>query len=88
VGALFTRGWWPVFVASVVLAAWIEEWGWDRLVWHERGALFPGADVVLSGSALALVVPLLALPQATHYLLDAWIWRVKGNPGLAGRLGL
>jgi hypothetical protein len=33
-------------------------------------------------------VPLLALPQATHYLLDAWIWRVKGNPELARRLGL
>ena len=26
---------------------------------------------------LALVVPLLALPQATHYLLDAWIWKVR-----------
>jgi hypothetical protein len=88
VASLFTRGWWPVFVATAIAAAWMEEWGWDRLVWHERGALFPGLDVFPSGSALALVVPLLALPQATHYLLDAWIWRVKGNPGLAERLGL
>ncbi|MEO6979448.1 MAG: hypothetical protein ABI113_13750 [Mucilaginibacter sp.] len=26
---------------------------------------------------LALVVPLLALPQSTHYVLDGFIWRVK-----------
>jgi hypothetical protein len=33
-------------------------------------------------------VPLLAVPQATHYLLDAWIWRTgAANPGLAERLG-
>jgi hypothetical protein len=63
--------------------AWAEEWGWDRLVWHERAALFPGPGWAASPEALALVVPLLALPQATHYLLDAWIWRTQGNPGLA-----
>ena len=33
--------------------------------------------------ALALLVPLLALPQATHYLLDGFIWRSKENPKLA-----
>jgi hypothetical protein len=87
VASLFRSRMWPVFVATVIVVAWLEEWGWDRLVWHERGGLFPGADVFLSGSALALVVPLLALPQATHYVLDAWIWRVKENPGLAERLG-
>jgi hypothetical protein len=37
--------------------------------------------------ALALIVPLLALPQATHYVLDGWIWRARGNPGLQQRLG-
>jgi hypothetical protein len=24
-------------------------------------------------------VPLLALPQATHYVLDGWIWRTRNN---------
>lgn len=35
----------------------------------------------------ALLIPLLALPQATHYLLDAWLWRFDGsNPGLRERI--
>ena len=64
--------------------AWLEEWGWDRFVWHERPGLFPGPDLSPGARALALLVPLLALPQATHYVLDAWIWRTRGNPRLAG----
>ena len=32
---------------------------------------------------LWLFVPLLTVPQATHYVLDAYIWRFDGsNPGL------
>jgi hypothetical protein len=87
-GLVFRARGWPLFLVSLAAVAWVEEWGWDRFVWHERPALFPGPDLSPSSAALALLVPLLALPQSTHYLLDAWIWRVKGNPGLAGRLGL
>jgi len=87
-GRVFHARGWPLYLASVALIAWIEEWGWDRLVWHERPGLFPGPDLALSGAALALLVPVLAVPQATHYVLDAWIWRMKGNPGLARRLGM
>jgi hypothetical protein len=66
-----------LFLALVALLAYLEELGWDRLVWHERPELFPGPAFGLpSGAAIALV-PLLALPQSTHYLLDAWIWRGK-----------
>jgi hypothetical protein len=86
-GRVFHARGWPLFLATLVAAAWLEEWGWDRFVWHERPLLFPGPDFAASAAALALLVPLLALPQATHYLLDAWIWRRKGNPGLADRLG-
>ncbi|MCC6273443.1 MAG: hypothetical protein IT572_08250 [Deltaproteobacteria bacterium] len=28
---------------------------------------------------LAILVPLLALPQATHYVLDGFIWRMRGG---------
>jgi hypothetical protein len=80
---LFAPRLWPLYLAPLLLLAWLEEWGWDRVLWHERGFLFPGAELLLSRGALALVVPLLALPQATHYLLDAWIWRVRSeNPEL------
>ena len=33
-----------------------------------------------SDAILVWLVPLLALPQITHYLLDAYIWRL-GRPG-------
>ena len=64
-----------LFLAPLVAFAFLEEWGWDRLLWHENGALFPGAALDPGPVLLSLLVPLLALPQATHYLLDAWIWR-------------
>ena len=29
--------------------------------------------------ALSLIVPLLAVPQLTHYILDGVIWRLRTN---------
>ena len=78
-----------LFAAPLLAVAFLEEWGWDRLVWHENGQFFPGAALEPGTMLLSLVVPLLALPQATHYLLDAWIWRMKPeNAGTASALGL
>ena len=73
---------WPlIFVATLWLLAYAEELLWDRGVWHERAWLFGGAWDV---SALKFVlVPLLALPQVTHYVLDGFIWRRKSNPQLS-----
>jgi len=65
-----------VFVGLVIALAFVEELFWDRLVWHERSWLF-GASAPLATTALALVVPLLALPQATHYVLDGFVWRAR-----------
>jgi hypothetical protein len=31
-----------LFAGPLLALAFLEEWGWDRLVWHENGALFPG----------------------------------------------
>src|SRR5574341_983441 len=77
VARAFRPGAWPLYLAPVLLAAWSEEWLWDRVVWHEHGVLFPGPALAPAAGTLALLVPLLALPQATHYLLDAWVWRVR-----------
>jgi len=88
VARLFRPRAWPLYLAPLLVVAFVEEWAWDRFVWHERAALFPGPTLLLGPAALALLVPLLALPQATHYLLDAWIWRVRPeNPDLARYLG-
>ncbi|MES2984738.1 MAG: hypothetical protein V4735_06095 [Pseudomonadota bacterium] len=79
----FTRAWLPVFIGLLVLLAYVEEGLWDALVWTEhRGVFAPfGFLPAIEGKeTLALLVPLLALPQLTHYALDGFIWRLK-TPG-------
>src|SRR5262249_13089327 len=87
-GRLFSPRGGGVFLLLLVAAADLEESLWDGLVWHDRESLFPLRGFVLSDSALAMVVPLLALPQATHYVLDAFLWKPGSDPALAARLGL
>ncbi len=72
------------FAAAVWVLAFAEELLWDRLVWHDRDWLFGPGWAARDWRWLA--VPLLALPQLTHYLLDGLVWRRRGNPGftLAG----
>lgn len=63
------------FAGILVVLAFAEELLWDRLIWHDRPWLFDSTGTELGPIAAALVVPLLALPQATHYALDAVLWR-------------
>jgi hypothetical protein len=72
-----------VFLATLWLAAYVEEMLWDRGFWHERSWLF-GRGIDL-GRAAWIIAPLLAVPQLTHYVLDGWLWRRRSNPRL-GRL--
>jgi hypothetical protein len=86
------RGALPIVLGTyyglLVALAFAEETLWDRLVWHERAEWF-GAGPELAGVGLAAAVALLTVPQATHYVLDRFIWRVgPDNPRLAGQLGL
>jgi hypothetical protein len=85
---------WAVVLAAyyggLVALALLEETLWDRLLWHDRPELFgAGTDVALAHPvATAAVVALLTVPQATHYVIDRWIWRVgPNNPELARQLG-
>lgn len=85
---------WPVLVAAyygiVVALAYGEEWLWDRSLWHDHPTVFGDSTFAIPESSWlgALLVGLLATPQATHYILDRWIWRVgPHNPGLARALG-
>jgi hypothetical protein len=68
---------WIVFLATLWALAYIEELVWNRGVWHERDWLF-GANWNLDEWKMYLV-PLLAVPQLTHYILDGFIWRRKYN---------
>ena len=80
----------PAWLGLLVLLAYLEESAWDAWVWHQYAGLFGWLpSLSLPDAALALVVPLLAVPQATHYVLDAFLWRTgRANPELAGRLHL
>ena len=75
------------FVAIVVAAAFAEEALWDRYVWHDRAWLF-GDGAWLPEEVWVVLVPLLATPQAVHYALDAFVWKVRRqeNPALATEL--
>lgn len=73
------------FLGLIWLLAYVEELLWDAGVWHQRAWLFgPGWDVDRWQTVL---VPLLAVPQLTHYVLDGFIWRRRSNRVLAGMLG-
>ncbi|MFK8003498.1 MAG: hypothetical protein AB8H86_28260 [Polyangiales bacterium] len=71
-----------VFAFTVLLLAFGEEFLWDRLVWHEHTDWF-GDSSELSSFALVFIVPLLSLPQLTHYALDGLVWRRRDNPTLS-----
>ena len=67
------------YVGVLFAFAFFEEGLWDGLLWRENQQFFgfftylPAID---SSQTLAWLVPLLALPQTTHYFLDAFIWRL------------
>jgi len=69
---------WLIFLATLWALAYLEELFWHRGVWHEKEWLF-GGDWDW-GSLKMYLVPLLALPQLTHYVLDGFVWRRKNNP--------
>jgi len=71
---------WIVFLASLWALAYVEEIFWHRGLWHERDYLF-GANWDWENWKTYLV-PLLAVPQLTHYVLDGFIWRRKNNENL------
>ena len=69
----------------LLVLAYFEETLWDVFVWQEHSAVFSGLALpfTIPEGMLHLLVPLLTVPQATHYVLDAWIWKFDGsNPGL------
>ena len=70
----------PVFLVFLWSFAYLEESLWDSLVWRENPTLFQAfysLPLLKSKQFLAIIVPLLSLPQLTHYILDAFIWRLK-----------
>jgi len=66
------------FVVVLLAFAYFEEGLWDILVWKDHPEVFPFLTehaAIENPVLLSLAVPLLVLPQVTHYVLDGFIWR-------------
>lgn len=71
-----------ILLGALMLVGYGEEWLWHGLVWDDLDSLFPKTwSGALSPAWLALLVPLLAMPQATHYVLDGWLWKRRKSAG-------
>ena len=69
-----------LFLLPIVFFAYIEKRFWDAFVWHEHNTsfiIFDSFNVSLSKNVLNIIVPLLALPQLFHYVIDGFIWKIK-----------
>jgi hypothetical protein len=81
--SLFVPRWLPIAIGLLIVFAFVEEGLWDALVWREHLPLFPGFRLlpeITAQEALSLIVPLLAVPQITHYVIDGLIWRLRTHP--------
>lgn len=79
------------FLVFLLCLAFVEEFLWDRLVFHDRPWLFGAVNFELPPGLVAVVVPVLMMPQATHYVLDGLLWRRKDTrqlPAQRRALGL
>ena len=74
-GSRVVTGGLGAFLGVMLLLAFSEELAWDWLVWGQRGWLFGKRGALLDHGWQTWIVPLLSLPQATHYALDGLLWR-------------
>ncbi|MGQ2813985.1 hypothetical protein [Leptospira interrogans] len=87
---MFQTGSWikilSCFLGILFVFAFIEEWIWDSFIWKDHSFIFKNSNFYsfeLPEFVSALLVSVLFLPQFTHYILDAHLWKVeKSNPRL------
>ncbi len=74
----------PIFIAFMLVPALLEEGLWDLLIWHEQFEAIFGFEyqIELPKFLVNVIVPLLAVPQVTHYILDGFIWKVSKDEQL------
>lgn len=72
------------FLGLIFLLAYIEEGLWDSALWKEHRnvfGIFYLSDINWDSTALSIIIPLLALPQITHYIIDGFIWKINPKSG-------
>jgi len=80
--ARMVRGGPALLLGIVWVLAFVEEAAWDHAAWHEHAQFF-GSGFSL-GRFETWLVPLLAVPQLTHYILDGFIWRRGATKAMFG----
>lgn len=78
----FSRFSFPLFMLVLLFFAYLEEGLWAGFVWRDHLSAFgfmSRLPEITAKDTLAWIVPLLTLPQATHYVLDGFIWRLKDS---------
>jgi hypothetical protein len=71
-----------IYITIIFLLAYTEEGLWNSLVWKEHDAFFslfnkiPQLD---STYWYKIVIPLLSVPQISHYIIDGFIWKIKND---------
>lgn len=69
-----------IFLLPLIVFAYVEEGFWDAFVWNEHNSVFMvfnSLSHTMSKNILNIVVPLLALPQLFHYVIDGFIWKIR-----------
>lgn len=72
----------PAFVGLLWALAYLEELGWDQLVWHDHPEFFGPSVFEVPEAATIVAVAALSTPQFAHYLLDGILWRRNRLPAI------
>ncbi len=70
----------PLYLAVLLIFGFLEEGLWAGFIWREHLEAFGvlgRLPEITAKDTLSWLVPLLTLPQATHYVLDGFIWKIK-----------
>jgi len=75
-----------LFLFVLFFFGYVEEGFWSAWVWHdnEHRDLFQifhqiFGDLEVNSPLLKLIVPLLSVPQITHYIIDGFIWKIRDD---------
>jgi hypothetical protein len=72
-GNLNTKNSWKYHILVLLIIAFIEELIWEITHWQENFDFTN--EFLVNQKYLWFWIPLLALPQLTHYILDGFIWK-------------
>jgi hypothetical protein len=71
-----------IFFFILLLLAFFEEALWDSFIWRDHEMFFESfyfLPQIENKIGVAFVLAFLILPQLTHYVLDGYIWKSKGQ---------